>query len=925
MRCPDPCLGKCFRPVCLILLMAIGYSAANAFAEEFVTRTWQKENGLPSNTVYSVVQSADGYLWLATKAGVFRFDGAHFWPTTGDCPSTSNSLAHPTRLFLLADGTLCAATAANDLLKWHESHFVSILSGTRFTAAVDQVVEDGTSIFVKSDQRMAEIDGDGAMTAGEDRPAVTKLFQDDADYWRDHGRRTQVDQIPHLRDSKDRLWTGLPAGLSVELPGVPGHSVVGPPESYRELMQDDEGNIWAATENHGLVRVSEATVRLITPREGLNNQNARAVFEDRDHDLWVATDGSLNRLSDDKVAVYSLFQDGTTERITAVGQDQQGTMWAATSSGRVYRKIQEQFRVFTEQKDIGSINAILCSRSGDLFLGGARGLFRCGDDARALEHLSLKPGEVTALAEGIDGQAWLGTANGQLYAGTWNNLKPVPGGTLLRGRSISAIEQDQDGAVWVATTIGLLSGKSGIYHLFTRKQGLPDDQLTSVVDDQRGHLWLGSPTGIFRLSKWELLNWSHDQKDLLDFELIDRSDGLTSQECNGGSSPSAIRCRNGTVCFPTVDGLAMIRADRFPRSLRTPQVVIEDCRVNGRGLSPPFAVVQVGPGSARLDISYAALSLTAPEKVRFRIKLDGADRDWRNVGNRRSVSYTELRPGHYRFQVIATSGNGVWNETGAEVLIQVLPHVWERLWFRISMLSTFVILVAVTVWFLARWRLEKRLASVQLEVSRQTERMRIAQDLHDDLGSRLTEISLLAGLAVDAADENDRKESVLPALVDKTRGLAAALDEVVWAVNPHYDSISSLADYLAAYAADLLSAAEISVRFHFSPSYPQIVLDQTQRHSLFLATREGLNNAVRYSGASLVEIRISVENDRLRLAITDDGCGFAPETVARGNGLANMSDRLAKLGGRCRITSELGKGTEVLFEVPMGSACRHPG
>ena len=906
--------------------MTISPAAASGFSDQFVTRTWQKEDGLPSNSVYSIIQSADGYLWLATNAGVFRFDGDRFRPTTGDSHSTSASLAHPSRLFLLADGTLCVATRANDLLKWQGSHFVLILSGIQFKGAIDQVVDNGTSIFVKGGQQMAEINDHGVATTVEDLALVTKLFQDDADYWRDHGRRTQADPIPHLRDGKDRLWTGLRSGLNVELPGVFGNQVVGPPESYQELMQDNEGNIWAATENHGLVRVSEATVHLITPREGLSNQNALAVFEDRDNELWVATnDGSLNRLGNNKVVVYSLFQDSDRQKITALAQDHAGTIWAATSSGRVYRKIQEQFEALTDLENIGPINSIICSRSGDVLFGGDRGLFRYVKGARAPEHLSLKLSEVTAMAEGFNGQSWVGTANGQLYTGTWDKLNQVPGATFPRRRAVSAIEQDQDGIIWVATTAGLLLGKSGSYQLFTRKDGLPADHLTGVVDDQIGHLWVGTTTGIFRLSKEELLNWSHDQKHLLDFEMIDRSDGLTSQECNSGSSPSAIRCQDGSVCFPTIDGLALIRTDRFPLSLRAPQVVIEDCRLNGRVLPPPFTVLRVGPGPARLDINYTALSLTAPEKIRFRIKLNGADADWIDVGNRRSISYTKLRPGNYRFQVVANSGNGVWNETGAEVLIQVLPHFWERLWFRTLSLFTFVSLVTITVWFLARWRLKKRLAGVQLEMTRQSERMRIAQDLHDDLGSRLTEISLLAGLAADASDENNQKRNVLPYLVDKARGLAAALDEVVWAVNPYYDSISSLADYLVAYAAELLSAAEISARFILPKSYPQTVLDQTQRHSLFLAAREGLNNAVKYSGASLVEVRISIEKDRLQLVIKDNGCGFDPKTTALGNGLVNMSNRLTNLGGRCQITSELGKGTEVFFEVSLSNAHRSPG
>jgi signal transduction histidine kinase len=327
-----------------------------------------------------------------------------------------------------------------------------------------------------------------------------------------------------------------------------------------------------------------------------------------------------------------------------------------------------------------------------------------------------------------------------------------------------------------------------------------------------------------------------------------------------------------------------------------------------------------------VEFRFTALSFAAPEKVRFKTKLDGLDSDWRSVGAVRSVAYEAVPPGRYRFHVMAANNDGVWSQEVASVPVTVLPHFWETGWFRTLLGVAAVTVAAGAGWGVARSRMKKRLARIQLQSARDAERARIAQDLHDDLGASLTEISMLASLAAEEGVNGRAAPAALPEIAEKTHALVGALDEIVWAVNPRHDTVASLADYFAAYAVDFLGKAGMVLRLDVPKQLPDVPLDTEHRHALFLAIREALNNTVKHSRAHAVWFKLAFEGNNLVLTIEDDGVGIPAETREQGEGLRNMRQRLRGLGGECVIEPAGEHGTRVCFRLPLNpQSLRHAG
>jgi signal transduction histidine kinase len=258
---------------------------------------------------------------------------------------------------------------------------------------------------------------------------------------------------------------------------------------------------------------------------------------------------------------------------------------------------------------------------------------------------------------------------------------------------------------------------------------------------------------------------------------------------------------------------------------------------------------------------------------------------------------------------MADNGDGVWNEAGATLAVEVLPHFWETPWFQAGVVLLAAALAVGIGALITRARLRGRLLRLEAQTSREKERARIAQDLHDDLGASLTEISLLANLAAEEREPASQEDDTLPEVASKAQAAVAALDEIVWAVNPRHDTLRSLAEYLAAFGGKFLNRAGIALRRDVPRDLPEVNLDAERRHHLFLAVREALNNAVKHSRASEVWLRIRLEDRHLEIAVEDNGRGFDPAAPGDGDGVGNFASRLERLGGQCRIESRPGGGT----------------
>ena len=394
---------------------------------------------------------------------------------------------------------------------------------------------------------------------------------------------------------------------------------------------------------------------------------------------------------------------------------------------------------------------------------------------------------------------------------------------------------------------------------------------------------------------------------------IDRSDGLPTRECSGSAQPAGWLSDDGGLRFPTVRGLvridpASIEIDRSP-----PPVFLREIRANGRPLQPDQNRYSAGPGRTRLEISYHGLGFSAPEKMTYRTRLIPLDPAWREAGTERTATYEAVPPGRFRFEVVAINGDGVASEFPAAIDVVVRPLFWQTPWFVVSSIVAAIATATATGWASARARLKRRIQQLNLQHAAESERARIARDLHDDLGARVTEISLLAGLGIELDDPAQLRGS-LEEISAKTHNLVDSLDEIVWAVNPREDTLPLLAEYLTASAGEFLARAGIPLRLDGPRDLPDLAVPSSTRHSVFLAVRETLNNLVRHSHATSARLAIAWQPPALSITIQDNGRGL-PEHVVAGYGLDNLRSRMRDCGGQCSIDSI--EGTTIRLTIPL--------
>ncbi|HPC62174.1 MAG TPA: two-component regulator propeller domain-containing protein [Verrucomicrobiota bacterium] len=714
-------------------------------------------------------------------------------------------------------------------------------------------------------------------------------------------------------------------------------------------LQDREGNIWTGSERGGLMRIRKRDFHVLDKAHGLTDASITSVAEDTRGNLWCGSlNGTVYRWRDGRSEEFTLpMQGGRTRCATVFPSGDR--LWVGTSGNGVLAGERDEFKHVIEAAQIGTVaRAILADKTGRLWVGNERALY-CWD-GQTLHTLET---DALALAEGPDEVVWAGNSAGELCRIRSQNppgapaaspgAKQGPSFEVARYRPgdgqpacrIWALLAEADGTVWVATDgAGLLRFRHNQFVRFTTSDGLPSDTIFQVLDDLQGRLWLGIRSGMACADKAAFEQTVAGDESRIPFRVYGRYDGLHTLELCSGYQPACWRGKDGRLWFATAHGVVFVQPADLRVNPLPPPVVLEQVRVDGKALelsaaSQPYsnralglgsqkaAPTRLSPGRHFLEFQFTALSFTAPDKVRFRWRLEGLETDWVHGGAevRRAV-YNPVLPGHYKFRVQACNNDGVWNETGAELALSIPQFFWKTPWFLTLCGLCSAAALAGWVRHVTHQRLQRRLERLEQQRSIERERTRIAQDLHDDLGASLTEISMLAassGAASSPAGNGD----ALAEIARRSDQLVRTMDEIVWAVNPRHDSVVSLAEYLSAFARDFLASAGIRPRLDVQRDLPPLPLNPEQRHEVFHAVKEAVRNAARHSQAAEVWLRFRVEAQTLTVRVEDDGRGFDPAAVNAGNGLRNMRERLARLGGTCRIQTGVQKGTAVEMSLPL--------
>ena len=715
------------------------------------------------------------------------------------------------------------------------------------------------------------------------------------------------------------LWMGTPnAGLHYLENGV-FHDLIDtgelPARTINAIVQDREGNLWVGTED-GLSRLRRRAFAMVGREAGLTDERAWAVLEDRSGDLWITTERTLERVRASRVTTYT-HRDGLAgpSGVTSLAEDARGRLCIGTTVGLSCRE-GDRFLNYGEEDGLSekNVRALFEDRKGRLWIGTGGGGVSVLENGRFRAYRAkdgLGSDWVRFITEDAKGDLWLGTTGG---LSRWSEGRITTWRTAdgLADDLVLAIQCDVDGSLWIGTFGGGLSRfKNGVFRTLTTSDGLLDNTILRILDSG-GDLWMSTPRGIFRVERRELHAVADGARAHLTSVVYGKRDGLATTDCGGGTQPAGWKGRDGRLYFPTSRGVAVVDPAGIAANRVVPPVVIEEVLSDGQGASTSGGAV-LRAGARRLEIRYTALSLSAPEKVRFRYRLEGFDPDWVDAGTRRVATYTALPPRVYRFQVRAANDDGLWNDTGASIAVHARPFFYQT-W---AFLAGCALLAAAAAWAAYRLRMrqiESRFAAVL------DERVRIARELHDTIARGFTGVSMqleavaarLPHLPREARESLDRARLLIrSSLADARRSVRA--------MRPRSLETGDLSTSLRAMVEE--ATAGTAVRGTFAARGAGRPLPPLVEDHLLRVGQEALSNALKHGGCREVRIELSYQRGRVELAVADDGRGIASADTengaSRGMGLSGMRERLAQVGGHLEVTSRAGEGTTVRAVAPL--------
>jgi PAS domain S-box-containing protein len=699
--------------------------------------SYTTSHGLPSDTVGALTQDARGDLWVTTSGGLARWDGTRFTAYT----EADGLPAGPIwRMDADKEGRVWIGTSGG-LALYEEGRFKLYTTADGLPSdevRATLVAEDG-AVWAATSAGLARLK-DGSLTA----------------YTRRDGLLGDVMRVL-AEDAAGNVWTSaLSGGLNRwsggELTAVTGGGLAN--TSVMALAPDREGNLWVGTSTHGLVRIKPRKVTAYGPRDGVPDGGVVTIVEDAEGTIWMGgMCAGLVRFRDGEFTTTPTAEGGLPKScVWSLLAARDGSLWVGTWGGGVVRYKDGASTAYTMANSGLSSDAALAlyeDRAGTLWVGTERGLNRLQDGRFTVirEADGLVHDDVRLVTETSEGELVVGTMGGlSVYKdGAFTNYTAENG---LPNANVRDVYEAPDGALWIGTYGGGLARlKDGKLVTCSTHDGLYDDTVSRILDDGRGYLWLSGNKGISRVSSSELNDFADGRIASVAPITYGPGDGMLSRECNGGAQPAGWRARDGRLWFPTMAGPVVIDPARAVSNTLAPHVLVEEV-LAGRTSFAPWAIVELPPGRGNLEIRYTALSLSAPEKVRFKYRLEGYDEDWVDAGSRRVAYYTNIGPGRYRFRVIAANDDGVWNEGGAALELRLAPRFYQTVWFAglcaLAVGALGLVLVRLRVRHLVRRtaELEAKVAERTSEIVEQRNKLSEANEELEVANEQLADVNL---------------------------------------------------------------------------------------------------------------------------------------------------------------------------------------
>jgi ligand-binding sensor domain-containing protein/signal transduction histidine kinase len=690
------------------------------------------------------------------------------------------------------------------------------------------------------------------------------------------------------------------------------------PSDVRAICEDRQGDLWLGTFGGGLIRLRVRREQVFDARSGLPEETASCIAVNADGRLWAGFQSGLF------AATGRRFEPiGVQRLISSICVAPDGSAWAGTRGNGLFRIAGTQQIHFGPDAGLSSdvIPAVAMEPGGAVLIGTSAGtVHRLKQDR--LETFGRQSGlsgePISALLAGGTGTIWAGTGAGEIFRKIQRDFQEVPAAALA-GAEICDLHEDSGGRLWIGTAgRGLACVDRNQLSHWDAATGFPDNDVFGVLPDTNGVVWVATGKGIFRVENC-LPGSAATNLPIARLILESESAGRDTR-----GFPMALKSDDGRLWFVMPGHVVALDPLKVELNTAPTPVYIERVLVNDVPVthSPDAEPLRLPTRLASLEIQFAALNLAEPEKVRFQHKLDGFDSGWVEGGAERRVRYGRLPHGNYTFHLRARNADGVWSDSQAQLAFIYPVPAWRAPGALVLYAFAAIGCIVLVVWALSHRRLRLKLERLGRQQAMEKERMRIAQDMHDEVGSKLTKIAYLSDIMTLGSDRHEMES--LQSIASTSRDLLQSLDEIVWAVNPRNDSLERLAAYLSQYATEYWQNTPVELDMDLPGGLPDHPLSAETRHSLFLAFEEALANALKHSGATKVHVAMKLAALRFSIMVRDNGKGFQLETATAGriesNGLANMRQRLADIGGACQIESVPGKGTTITLSLKLSDA-----
>ena len=972
-----------FRLKILFTVVIIIVFASIATAQ-YQSETWTTENGLPQNSVTSIVQTKDGYIWFGTFGGLVRFDGIKFKVfNTINAPAIKSNRI--TNLFEDKNGTLWIGTQFGNIISYKDEIFTSVLEPPTTQRAPIQVftIDKDGAIWTSGLQKLIP-NSDGGFfeekiaLPNEPNPLVGSIVEDDSNniwistykglYQYQNGTIRFFPYVntfppnkkplnlpggmPRVKifiDSKKQKWLSGLDGLArfedgkfitlIKKQNSNISFIEHPDKNYlvkidnkiyrfvddklgellidmslkiqhfRQIMSDSEGNIWIGSDGLGLTRFKQQTARTFTKLDGLTDAGTSFVFEDSNKNLWVGAD-KLFKFRDGK---FEIISQRTGINFNSAYQSKDGKLWFGTQGERILTFKDGKFNEFNKENDIQS-SLVFENSQGSFFFPNKEFLTIIKKGSR--EKIAFPNGGVQKITEDRDGGIWFGLVNGlsRFQGGIFTNYSTKDG---LSKENVRDIYQDKDGIIWIGTYGGGLNRfKEGKFFPITTREGMNEDIISRILVDEKDNFWMLGNRGVSVISRSALNDLADGKIKTIACASYGVSDGMLSSEGNGGSSPAGWLASDGKFWFPSIRGVIMI--DPKFSNLPPPPVYIEETFLDGKTIESGSSI-EIASDVKNLEIHYTGLNFTKPEQVKFKYKLEGFDQEWIEVGTRREAYYTQIPAGNYRFLVTASTTNGVWNEKPATKNVVVLSFpIWQKWWF---ILGVSLIVIACIILFyrlrllrLAKIRQQQQTFSRQLLELQESDRKRIAAELHDGLGQHLIIIKNWASLGLNFTEKDAPVREQLAEIASTALQALNEVREIIYDLRPHQIETIGLSKTITF----MLEQVSTSSGINFKTKIDDIdkIFIAEDEVIFYRILQECVSNIIKHSNAKNAEVLINNDESSITLKISDDGKGFTTEEndlikAQSGFGLKGIEERVKMLNGKIEIQSLKNIGTTV--------------